>query len=153
MSTLGSRIKEFRRKRGFTQNQMAEKLNMTEANFSSYERNKSIPPSEKLNQISSILDVSTDYLLGRTDDPMTSMVKETDIPYWATKKDVRDFKRMLEDDGEIMFDGVPIEGEARQRVMDVLTGLFWEAKEMNKKTYGRKKDTKKSTSDDNNDQR
>lgn len=67
--SLGSRIREYRRKRGFTQSQIAAKLNMTEANFSSYERDKSIPPSEKLSLISSLLDVSTDYLLGKTDDP------------------------------------------------------------------------------------
>jgi len=56
-------------KRGFTQAQIAEKLNMTEANYSSYERGKSIPPSDKLNDIASILNVSVDYLLGRTNDP------------------------------------------------------------------------------------
>lgn len=67
--SLGSRIREYRLKRGFTQSQMAEKLNMTEANFSSYERDKSTPPIEKLNQIASILGVTTDFLLGRTDDP------------------------------------------------------------------------------------
>lgn len=48
---------------------MAEKLHMTEANFSSYERDKSSPPIEKLNQIADLLTVSADYLLGRTDDP------------------------------------------------------------------------------------
>ncbi|TXK82614.1 helix-turn-helix transcriptional regulator [Paenibacillus sp. N3.4] len=70
-------------------------------------------------------------------------------PEWATSKDNRDFKKMLQEDVPVMFDGVPIEGEARQRVMDVLTGLFWEAKEMNKKTYGRKKPDKTNTSEDN----
>lgn len=72
-------------------------------------------------------------------------VHETQAPYWATPKDIRDFKRMLEDDAPVMFDGVPIEGEARQRVMDILTGLFWEAKEMNKKTYGKKAKSNAST--------
>lgn len=67
--TLGSRIKEYRLKRGFTQSNMADKLNMTEANFSSYERDKSVPPSEKLSQISTLLGVSTDYLLGKTNVP------------------------------------------------------------------------------------
>lgn len=75
--------------------------------------------------------------------------EEFETPKWATTKDVRDLKKMLEEDLPVMFDGVPIEGEARQRVMDVLTGLFWEAKEMNKKTYGRKNGKNKTTSDDN----
>ncbi|MNP74749.1 hypothetical protein D3C76_1716750 [compost metagenome] len=71
------------------------------------------------------------------------------MPEWATAKDIADFKRMLEDDQPVMFDGVPIEGEKRQRVMDILSGLFWEAKELNKKTYGRKKNNTNNTSDDN----
>lgn len=69
MSVLGKRIREYRIKRGFTQAQMAEKLNMTESNYSSYERDKSKPPSDKLYQIASILNVSVDYLLGRSNDP------------------------------------------------------------------------------------
>jgi len=41
---------------------------------------------------------------------------------------------MLEDDDDdLMFDGIPIRGEDRQRIKDVLTGLFWEAEQMNKR--------------------
>ncbi|MEJ9220341.1 helix-turn-helix domain-containing protein [Paenibacillus glucanolyticus] len=70
--SLGSRIKEYRKKRGYTQSQMASQLNMTEANFSSYERDKSTPPGDKVSKIASILNVSTDYLLGKTQDPTPS---------------------------------------------------------------------------------
>lgn len=79
MSTLGERIREYRLKRGFTQIQMAEKLGMTEANFSSYERNRSVPPSEKLNQIATILNVSIDYLLGRSNDPEPQFEFDDDV--------------------------------------------------------------------------
>lgn len=82
----------------------------------------------------------------RNTKPAPEESAQSTTPEWASSKDIRDFKKMLQEDVPVMFDGVPIEGEARQRVMDVLTGLFWEAKEMNKKTYGRKK---KNTSDDN----
>ncbi|MNL73097.1 hypothetical protein D3C87_1985090 [compost metagenome] len=41
---------------------------------------------------------------------------------------------MLEDDGELMFDGIPLNKEDKQRIKDVLTGLFWDAKQMNKRT-------------------
>lgn len=54
------------------------------------------------------------------------------IPFWATFKDNRDFRKMLQEDGDLMFDGIPLDENARQRIMDVLTGLFWEAKKMNK---------------------
>ncbi|WP_407306425.1 hypothetical protein [Desulfosporosinus sp. SB140] len=58
---------------------------------------------------------------------------EENVPSRATSKDKRDFKKMLEEDDDLMFDGVPIEGEDQQRIKDVLTGLFWEAKQMNKR--------------------
>lgn len=61
--TLGSRIKQSRLLRGYTQAQLAEKLNMTEANLSSYERGKSKPPLTVLERISEILNVKTNYLL------------------------------------------------------------------------------------------
>lgn len=121
---IGARIKELRMKRGYTQDQMAEQLGMNRANFSNYERDVATPPGETLTKIADMLDTSTDYLLGRKDHA---------IPEWATGKDKRDFKRMLEEDGEIMFDGVPMSERDRERVLDVLTGLFWDAKQMNKR--------------------
>ncbi|MEJ9165274.1 transcriptional regulator, partial [Paenibacillus graminis] len=57
----------------------------------------------------------------------------------ATAKDLADIKKILEEDQPVLFDGVPITDENRQRAMDILTGLLWEAKGLNKKTYGRKK--------------
>ncbi|MNW59288.1 hypothetical protein D3C74_371980 [compost metagenome] len=59
---------------------------------------------------------------------------EDKVPEWATNKDKRDFRKMLEDDGELMFDGIPLNKEDKQRIKDVLTGLFWDAKKMNKRT-------------------
>lgn len=61
--TLGSRIRKSRLLRGYTQSQLAEKLNMTEANLSSYERDKSDPPLRVLEKIAVILNVPINYLL------------------------------------------------------------------------------------------
>ncbi|MFC5468448.1 helix-turn-helix domain-containing protein [Cohnella suwonensis] len=63
--SLGQQIRAHRLKRGLTQGQLADKLSMTEANISSYERDKSMPPSEVLNKLANILGTSTDILLGR----------------------------------------------------------------------------------------
>ncbi|HEY2493258.1 MAG TPA: helix-turn-helix transcriptional regulator [Paenibacillus sp.] len=124
MST-GLRIKLLRAKKGLTQDQMAEQLDMNRANFSNYERNKAVPPGETLMKIAKILNTTTDYLLGGSDNPNR-------IPEWATPKDMKDFKEMLEEDGDLMFDGIPLNHDDKQKIKDVLTGLFWEAKQMNK---------------------
>jgi transcriptional regulator with XRE-family HTH domain len=65
MSTIGSRIKELRLRRGLTQDQIAERLDMTRANFSHYERDNAEPPSATLSKLADILGTTTDYLLGR----------------------------------------------------------------------------------------
>lgn len=136
--SLGSRIKNLRKKHGFTQDHMAKHLNMGRSNFGHIENNRVVPSSDDLQKIADILDTTSDYLLGRTNDP-----QKWDVPSWATSKDKRDFKKMLEEEGELMFDGVPLDEEDRQRIKDVLTGLFWEAKQMNKRK--KKSDTKNDT--------
>jgi len=150
--TLGSRIKEYRRKRGFTQSQMADKLNMTEANFSSYERDKSIPPSEKLFQIASILNVSTDYLLGRTEKSEnlasgSEVIAEASEPYYTlTEKDNRDVaKRLqammdeLESDSALAFMGEPMDEEDRELMRISLDNALRMSKQMAKKKFTPKK--------------
>ncbi|MBU7319037.1 helix-turn-helix domain-containing protein [Paenibacillus oleatilyticus] len=67
--TLGMRIRERRTKLNLTQDELAEKLGMTRANFSSYESDRNIPPSIILGKIADALNVSVDYLLGRIDEP------------------------------------------------------------------------------------
>lgn len=40
---------------------------------------------------------------------------------------------MLEEDPEVMFDGVPMDEDDRERVIQVLEALFWDAKKRNKR--------------------
>lgn len=123
--SLGTRIKQLRTERGLTQQDIASQLEMGRSNFGHIENDRVTPTSEDLQKIADILNTTTDYLLGRD-------FSGAAVPEWATYKDKRDFKKLLEEDGEIMFDGVPLSQTDRRRVMDVLTGLFWEAKQMNK---------------------
>ncbi|MCY9509387.1 helix-turn-helix domain-containing protein [Paenibacillus larvae] len=78
LSSMGKRIKYLRERKGYTQSQMAEKLDMNPANFSSYERDKSIPPSDRLARIADILNTSTDYLTCRTDEKEFYQIKVED---------------------------------------------------------------------------
>ncbi|MFZ3132720.1 MAG: helix-turn-helix transcriptional regulator [Desulfosporosinus sp.] len=73
--TIGTRIKELRVKRGLTQDQIAVKLGMDRANFSHYERDTAIPPSDTLGKIADELNTSADYLLGRGGEPMGDPIK------------------------------------------------------------------------------
>ncbi|GAF63624.1 putative transcriptional regulator [Bacillus sp. TS-2] len=67
MSILGERIKNYRKKQNLTQDQVADLLGIKRSNFSSYETGRTIPPSDKLDQLADILHTTTDFLLGKTD--------------------------------------------------------------------------------------
>jgi repressor LexA len=62
---LGERIKQLREMRGFTQLQLADKLETSQKTISSYEVGRRIPPSHTLETIATFFGVSIDYLLGK----------------------------------------------------------------------------------------
>ena len=53
----------------WTQNYMAHLLGVARSTYTAYETGSKVPPLETVNKIADILNVSADYLLGRTDDP------------------------------------------------------------------------------------
>lgn len=64
---LSKRLKELRGKS--TQEEIAGKIGISRARYSHYENGRSEPDTETLNKLADIFKVSTDFLLGRTNDP------------------------------------------------------------------------------------
>lgn len=125
MLSIGKKLKDLRKKKGISENreisqyEVADKLGIQRGRYNSWENDIAKPRTGMINKLADFFEVNPNYLLGYEDHT---------IPEWATEKDKRDFKKMLESGEQVLFDGVPIEGEARQRVIDVLTGMFWETK-------------------------
>lgn len=65
MNDIGTRIKELRVAKGLSQQGLAQKLGVMQHTVSKYENNVKRPSLEVLILLADILDVSTDYLLGR----------------------------------------------------------------------------------------
>lgn len=61
--TLGKRIQELRKQNNFSQEQLAEKLEVSRQAISKWELDQSIPDTDKIIQLSYLFRVSTDYLL------------------------------------------------------------------------------------------
>ncbi len=55
---------------------MADFLGITRQAYSKYENGQSEPDIETINKLADFFDVTTDYLLGRVDDPDTYATKE-----------------------------------------------------------------------------
>lgn len=70
------RLKDLRKKNNMTQKDLAKRLGVVRTAVANYETGRTIPDSETLNHLANILDTTTDYLLGRTDNP--SPINETE---------------------------------------------------------------------------
>ena len=63
------RIRDLREDHDLTQRQLAAKLQMTQPQYFRYEQGYRDIPSDILIRLADIYQTSTDYILGRTDDP------------------------------------------------------------------------------------
>lgn len=120
---IGDRLTQLRNKKGLTQDQLAEALGVKRARYNSWENNIAKPDIEMIAKLAALHKVSADYIIG----------VDTPTPEWATYKDKRDFKNMLEDNAEVMFDGVPISDNDKEKIKRVMEAMFWDAKKKNKR--------------------
>ena len=68
MEYFGDKLRALRMEKKLTQNDLAARLGIVGASVSSYEKSKQYPSVEVLIQLCQIFDVSSDYLLGLSDD-------------------------------------------------------------------------------------
>lgn len=68
MEKFCCRIKELRLEKGFTQKELAQKLNTTNSAVCDWEKGRTQPDLQTLASIATLFDVSADYLLGLSDD-------------------------------------------------------------------------------------
>jgi len=63
------RLKALRLQRKLTHQDMADLLGITRQGYSKYENGQSQPDIDTINKLAEFFNVTTDYLLGRTDHP------------------------------------------------------------------------------------
>ncbi len=74
---FGNQIKQIRKEKNLTQEQFAQKLNVTRQAVSNWENNKNLPDIGMLIEISEVYDVSLDILIkGESDNDMNNMTEK-----------------------------------------------------------------------------
>lgn len=78
MATFAQRFKYFRDKHGWTQEEVAKKLGLSRPTIAGYESEEKsrIPREETLHKIADLYGTTIDDLLGRTNNPETTVKKE-----------------------------------------------------------------------------
>lgn len=66
---LGENLRKAREEKGLTQAEVAKLLDMSASTIGMYEQGRRDPDTDTLKKLAELYEVSTDYLLGRTDDP------------------------------------------------------------------------------------
>lgn len=69
--TTGKRVLWLRQRLGITQVELASRVNVRQSYVSDIEHNRAIPSTQVIASIANVLDTSIDYLLLRSDDPMS----------------------------------------------------------------------------------
>lgn len=99
---LGKRIKELRKKKGITQKKLASYLGISDRAVGYYESGQRTPPPDILQKIADFFNVSTDYLLGRTNiynpaDEITEAVFDDPelLEFWRELKEREDLKLLF----------------------------------------------------------
>lgn len=92
-------VKDLCEKQGISLNTLEEKLGLGRNSLYGLKRNQ--PSAERLQQIADYFNVSTDYLLGRTDNPKITTGGDASAPL-----DLRDIAAQ-----SMLFDGKPLTEE------------------------------------------
>lgn len=134
---LGQKLAELRKKKGLSQYEMADRLGVSRGKLANYEQGSRQPDFDTLSKLADFFDVSTDYLLGRTETPRT----DNKLPELTTK-DERDISKKLENiledlDGEssLAFDGEPLDETTRELVRAQIESNLRLAKQLAKKKF------------------
>lgn len=76
----GDRLKQIRIYRGHTQESLAELLGIGNRQIWRYENGETEPDGEMIARIARALDITTDYLLGLSDDPQPELQSNDLLP-------------------------------------------------------------------------
>src|SRR5690625_2808297 len=92
------RLKHHRKRKGLTQQNMADFLSISRQGYGKYEKGESEPDHNTTKKLAAYFEVTTDYLLGKTDEPH---VTESDKKNALIEEMAKKYP-----DADIMFDNL-----------------------------------------------
>ena len=125
---LVKRLKELRARDKISQAALADKLGVSQQAVAKWETEKATPDPDMITKIAGIFKVTTDYLLGLTDNPgvilMSSVNKDKKMP--------KDLLKILEQE-DYTLNGRLASPEDKARIQAIVEAIYWDAKERNRR--------------------
>lgn len=94
---FAERLKELRKKNGYTQVSLAEALGVSKGTVAMWETGKRTPDFNMVNRLSDLFDRRMDYILGYSDDETSPKLSESDIEQlgkWELEDQFTDIVKM-----------------------------------------------------------
>lgn len=125
------RITMLRKEQQLTQAQLAQKLGVGRTTVNGYEQGIIAPPPDKIKMMSEIFDVTTDYLIGKSDDRLLTVKDNNDI---AEK--MKDLLQTIElSQNDLTFNGQELDDITRQLLIQSLQNSLEIGKTISKAKY------------------
>lgn len=141
MPSIGDSIKKLRKENGWTQQDLAKRINRSPQVVSNWERGYSSVDQNDIALLSDVFKVPADVIMGKS-----GIVRETNHYYSLTERDERDIakdlERIMEDldsDNALAFHGEPLDDEDRELLKRSLENSLIVAKQLAKKKFTPKK--------------
>ncbi|ABN53662.1 MAG TPA: XRE family transcriptional regulator [Hungateiclostridium thermocellum] len=131
-------LRQLRTEKNLSQKDVADAIGVDRTTYTKYETGKSQPDFVTIQKLAEFYSVSVDYLLGRTDIRNPYIPEEYTQKHKVTKRDLMQYEDFIKQAG-IFFMNDEVAEEDKEKLFRDISELFWKAKEMNKKKYGRKK--------------
>ncbi|GGK20920.1 hypothetical protein GCM10010965_12520 [Caldalkalibacillus thermarum] len=127
-NVLGKRLRKLREKRGLSQKEAAKRFGISNFALSRYENGTANPDPDLIAKFSEFYDVSSDYILGRTDNP-AGVIRED-----GSETDV--YQMLMENDKSLTLNGKPLTDEQKE-ILSIVMEKLAEADEDEEKFLAR----------------
>ena len=126
---FSARLKNLRTAKNITQKDLALLIGLDRTSVTKWETKGVVPDPQTLSKLASFFAVTTDYLLGVSDDPRPT---NPSTGKSASARETRQLEQLLEMDG-LTFKGAPLSEDDRNKIKAALEIAFWDAKEKNRR--------------------
>ena len=117
-----TRLKSLRNEKSLTQKELGQIVGLSQQTIGHYEVGRAHPDHETLQQLAGHFGVTTDYLLGRTEERNESLASD------PSGRELEEFLRQ----SNVKFDGAPLDDEDKEDIINFLR-MVWKRKNQNPK--------------------
>lgn len=128
---IGERIKKLRKEKGFTLEELGEKINLNRSTIHRYENNLINIPSDNLEKLAVALKTTPAYLMGWEETDTTKFLEDYDTSFLTDfEKQELEFKLSMQ---EGLFNNKEdLDEESKQELKRIFTKTYLKLKKMDK---------------------